>query len=306
MNFETIQPNTQKETEGKEKPLELISRKKSAELTAALEDIDHGTIKDLFVQEMRKSNGDSAEINYIEAENIEESDSINFYDGKLNYIGLNYSDAKEVGQRLGYDQSAQLLSTLIHEEAHAISKNTHDFNIDDDRLEVRSTSGYTKSLEKISGAYGEHYEIIKAAEALNEGVTDLIARELTLEYYRRKGKLSQTLKGQLEELGELRYRIEKIFVSALVRKIAKECSVPADVVWGSIKQGYFSGLNVLDEENIDLFDEILGENFSLSFFVESDDELIHDMIRHLREFVDDEWSEGQKAASKRLLRKLAA
>ncbi len=92
--------------------------------------------------------------------------------------------------------------------------------------------------------------------AFSEGVTELIAEEVFTEYLKRTGA-STELKGSKSAPEYIEgYLGMRPIVRAFIASVAERTGVPYEVVWGSIKQGYFVGEDLGQNELIETFGEI--------------------------------------------------
>lgn len=150
-----------------------------------------------------------------------------------------------------------ILSTLIHEEAHAASKNIVYVKPDGLMGKIKTIFSRNTDQTNVSGYHtnGEGYDLF---QVFNEGVTELIAQEVYDEYFRRSGDGSNH--GEETAYHET-YPGERAIVDIFCERIAHEVGVPRDVVWTSVKQGYFSGLPLSSQELKNAFEQIFSEEF---------------------------------------------
>ncbi len=130
---------------------------------------------------------------------------------------------------------------LFHEIAHSFSSN----RVREDReADINySESGYAQYTRE-----GDSYPDA-SNDYLNEGVTDLIAKEKMQEYLRRKG-LSQHVEAA-ERVSAITRKHPKRRVLKLIELISEKSGVDQGHVWGAMKQGYYSGLNVESAEFVE-------------------------------------------------------
>jgi hypothetical protein len=136
------------------------------------------------------------------------------------------------------------ISNLIHEETHAISGVV---SLDEGRENLGA--GYqvfdhqiSKDSEDIERGFGS---------GINEAVTDLIAEEVYKKYKQRTGSSSES--GSYVPA----YHSERTVTAAFVTHVAAIAEVPYEQVWGALKQGYFQGVNLKNNELGELYGEVL-------------------------------------------------
>jgi hypothetical protein len=184
------------------------------------------------------------------------------YDIDQNSIRLNLEIIKTEARLIGGEKYSEfssaidclvLLSALIHEEVHAVS-----FNRRGDRVIV---GGY-----KICVADAESNSWLELYTALDEGLTEMIARSLLVEYLKEDSELAKTeaAVGFLRKLKFERssYDLEVVLVDNLIKKIATTSGMSEETVRQAIVRSKLDGVDLAETELAQFLDEQTYVGFS--------------------------------------------
>lgn len=233
-----------------------------AEIRRAIErvikDIDFKVLSDIFEEERRRANAKGVSKFCGPGDvDVKEGDF-------QRVLGINHSIYIEIHsdevfngmQRRGKGVESipqTILSVLSHEEAHSVADNGRMF----DRLKFMAellslreavvfTSGYD-SLKKKGWRLSTQFSLF------NEGVTDLVGEEVFTEYIRRTGTKSTfdpATSGYYES-----YQGPRAVVKTFIAAIAQATDFPYDIVWNSLKEGYFTNRDLSGSEMYKAFQE---------------------------------------------------
>lgn len=278
-------------------------------LNEFLEPINFSVLEDIFREKVDKSGGEKSELNILGTENIVNEAESGSHGGRYyavdNIIGINMSDILSFANANDVDPRKVFLLFLVHEEAHAMGSNRIQIK-ENNQGEVDShfVSGIDRTYKKYDKNNNE-IERSSYGELFNEGVTDLIALEVACEYSKRTGEGTQKMQDKLMHVSNFSYTIEKEFVSAFVKKISEKCEIPEDIVWQSVKQAYFSGLNFKDDVISLQIEEIIGENFMDSFY-ESEPEDFDGLYfyDYLLDYSENQWTDECSRSAQRFINSL--
>ncbi|MFA6170904.1 MAG: hypothetical protein WC715_00365 [Patescibacteria group bacterium] len=246
--------------------VEMWGRQNLPEWESFFDKIDFNLLRDLF-SELEKKCGITADrSNFIWPEKIISSEATySNYDGKYNLIKLrapgSIPTSPESEKKYYYERLAEtygteemnMLHTIVHEEAHAISKNI---------CVGLEPSGHHKAHAKEiqSGYHNNDFGLF------NEGVTEKIAREILEKYlnssgwsneekelYRRNRKINPE---------KFTYSVEVTLVDAIIKKLAIKNKLPKDQIWNALKRGFIEGERIMEnKEIVSLFKETFGRDF---------------------------------------------
>ncbi|MFZ2187027.1 MAG: hypothetical protein WAV46_00115 [Candidatus Moraniibacteriota bacterium] len=271
--LERIRQLPEKSTEENDK-VDLDPGERLVEAKKVLEKVDFSVMQDIFSEMYRKS-GLQSEPKLIPLENIEvvgysggESNSVE----KRITIGADFSPwairsrqfhSREWRSEKQFTRGrlrADILSTFMHEQTHAISKNIRREEGKIERLKKQMKSFFF-GRQKVDNSSGYQMEGIEKGGfnvrhlPFNEAVTDKIGEEVYDEYLKRTGEKKFFLDHAGTQYGE-GYIGERAMVDIMIETLSASLDVPRDVVWDSIKQGYMLGVDLDESELSDAFDEI--------------------------------------------------
>ena len=231
--------------------------------------VDYETLKDIF-EGMRRRSGVSGEIGFCGPEKIVINDGwsggeYDFHNGIT--IGSSPLSRQEEHPISRAEFQNEILSTLIHEETHASSKNLKENPTGGKRLLAIVRSLFKKSDPyRLSGYDRTQLEKSRTKRAFtdfNEGVTDKIAEEVYGEYLQRTGETAKVSdKDRRAEYHVAAYLGSRAVVTAFVEIIAASSELPKQAVWEAIKQGYFTGIDLRQTELQQALEEVFSEGFS--------------------------------------------
>jgi len=247
---------------------EIEKSEYSAETRKVIEHIDFDVLRGLF-DTLRSRSGAEGESGFCGREKISIDDSRSggeFYPqkgvniGSLPFTSYDYSRPTRASFR------NNILCMVIHEETHASSRSVDKKLSTSKKISesVRSLFG-VRDLDYVS-AYGRRqYENGKFKSVfldLNDGITEMIAKEVYGEYLRTTGDSAtfSDSKTRAEYQNEI-YLGSRAMTQAFLEIIAKCTGVPSETVWGAIKQGYVTGLDFSETELSHSFEEIFSEGF---------------------------------------------
>jgi len=211
-----------------------------------LAQVDFAALREIFSEEVRRSGGNLEEMSFADTGSVEL-----YYDGKEKLAGY-FQDGKafinvrnEVFEIDGSLLPRYMLSTLIHEETHAAASErtcVTDEAIARMLRRSKTEAGTTYAAE--DGGYGEiiitQGKLSVAHKMLNEAITDTIANEVYDTYLERTGERSRYSDSEGNADFKQSYRPAREVLRFVLRRIAEKAELPEDVVWGAVKQGYFS------------------------------------------------------------------
>jgi hypothetical protein len=146
-----------------------------------------------------------------------------------------------------------ILSMVTHEETHAVAK--QEFIVKSHKI-----SNYSATLQGGYASFNTSLKFLLLPKAeyiflsFNEGVTELISREVLLEYMERRepeGRMAVNRPYQ---------KAINVF-NGICENICSECNIEKDVFWKVIQRGYFAGENLSGEKMERLFQNIFPEDF---------------------------------------------
>lgn len=153
------------------------------------------------------------------------------------------------------------LKNTVHEIVHSLGHNAI-------RFEKSTRRGMPRGGDSASGYVFQKHGKDLMFEGFNEGVTERIAHEVTLEHIKRKGEFFQykdELTGHINKFTLqkhfTRYGIYMFFVQSICEKIAAYSNLDTETIWRAVVRGYFAGDNLFQEKTKDLLDTSLGKHF---------------------------------------------
>ncbi len=226
------------------------------ELTKVIEGIDFTALKNVIFDILNKTGIDLERLKKVNPESIR---IVN--DASFESIAAYFQGVDLIGLRAGisdeYDEN-EILLFVTHEFVHSLSsmqrleEKYEKYNIIS-APETRYKLGLTESL--VSDL---PFRSFRKNDQVNEGLTELIAEAITVEFLRRKGENCD-----LSDLSSKLYPVGKDLVKILVFSISEKTGLPDDVVFLSLVRAMFSGefdafkLELEDEHSIsDLVDRL--------------------------------------------------
>lgn len=182
-------------------------------------------------------------------------------------------DAAKLSELAVYAEDPSLLayiflSSLIHEYTHATGANVQRGN-------ATAKGGSVQSAYNHQSIESYLKNPISTYQLFNEGMTELIERQVTAEYVKRNpiegadGAIvtSSTIRPVLEGRGKLPLSSEYLaslhFVERLIRHVADACELPEDILRDAFIAGYFNG-SAFQGDSGELLDEVMGEGFRVA------------------------------------------
>ena len=159
---------------------------------------------------------------------------------------LSSNDNKEQAE-LNY-----LLVALFHEETHAASFQDISYKKHFPELQAVRQSGYSATDVNLKW-YFPIPQFERIHWAFNEAVTELVSREIFLEY---TGNNTETAAPGFDAYKDSIELFEKI-----TEKICNECKIEKDFLWKVIQRGYFAGEDLSGDKMKRLFQDIFPKDF---------------------------------------------
>ncbi|KKU93939.1 MAG: hypothetical protein UY26_C0003G0089 [Candidatus Jorgensenbacteria bacterium GW2011_GWA1_48_13] len=247
---------------------ENADRESADVLADVIERIDFKALQNIFESIAAKSGIDPSKMNFVGPERFYDMtsmwDTLGRWNSEHNVIALNGSALKRSAERAGVDTELRVLSTLVHEEVHATSRYKSEI--------VKTQAG---DREKITTGYGKYRRGNRSKglkgevffDLLNEGVVELLAREVLLEYIRTTDftdsrKVKEFMEAHEQKPEEMSgYWLAIKFVDVLVDKVSVKTGTDRNSVWRSFVRGLYEGVDFETKEFSQPFQELFGENF---------------------------------------------
>lgn len=175
---------------------------------------------------------------------------------------------------VGVDQRIAACMVACHEQTHYVSH--HDCSIvseTDDEVVVREQVGMNEIFKLGKKEMGtNNLAIVGSGQQftfLNEGVTEMFAREVLGEYLQRDPEFASPDKQQeffdtLPKL-ELAYNPIVTVVEQLIKSVAKRTMVDEHTVREALYAAMFRGESMSDPVLVDAFDDLFGAGFTEKF-----------------------------------------
>lgn len=167
-------------------------------------------------------------------------------------------------------EQVDTLHALMHEEIHAVSRNTCT-GFSDVETEVGSITTSIELQTGLQQGKREAGDYKRSFNALNEGVVEKLARELTLEYMNETGWNSGSVwdpdgKRAFMNLlnshaDEMAYPYPIILVDSLVNKLGEKSGQDKRVIWQALVRALMHGEKFEEEDVALLFAESFGSEF---------------------------------------------
>lgn len=264
MGFESIRrfsKSPEQEAE-KEKVRELYAR--SQEI---IRGVDFGTLKDIFIEERRKAGVEKTDKFHCSLDRVSLRDlgiaAGGQQEGKvyLNPVVISEGQIDDNFEKIPPQKlnlEGEIVSTLIHEETHGAAMNTGSPVSPPTEIgALIRTYFFSKPARLDVSGYGSGGRFEKGRSQgmryffFNEAVTDKIAEDVWSEYRVRTGQHNGK-----EEKFRSNYFYVVSLLEAVLSHISVKTEVPYDEVWKSVKQGYFTGLDLDSTELAEAFDEL--------------------------------------------------
>lgn len=250
--------------------------RRSEAMEHALEKINFDILEQLFFKRVSRCGISKKDMNFLGKERMIGVPS-GFYGGsygtEANVIFLAEEDddqesEKEILEEYG-GKELYLLKRLIHEQCHSISKNILIDRYISRRGRKTNSGFYIEQsgyFRKGNGQQTWHEkEIFDTFHALNEGVVERLAREITLEYLEiskwpnaEAAVFRETVKYNPEKLA---YSEEVRLVDAMVRHLSAKTGQTEALVWESFVRGLIEGETFEKESVEELFEQAFGKQF---------------------------------------------
>lgn len=251
-----------------EKHAELVRERYPNEFeafSAFLDSVDWNMLHSIFSEYLEKSNVPKEMLNKIKRENVhlwlpEEDNPLAFFSPLSNDVAFFVSRLPKIVQsdsgKYHFEDNASLsfFLTLVHELTHSVSHNRVYFEGEGDDQEVEIVSGIWRGKEHI-------------LEGLNEAITERIAQEVVLRYFKRKGTgLTQAQEGLDRKLDYTKssYANHVAFLEGICARVDNAIGLQEGSTWGSLKRGYF-GEDIRDPAVMEVFSEIFDSKFLQKF-----------------------------------------
>ncbi len=256
-------------------------REKSPSLPEELAHIDFDTLHDILKKLLRRGRVGETPLNFIGPTDIFLEDtgpnSSVLADYAVDTVRIYKNNIEESSKKLGVDPAFIYLHTLVHEMIHAAAFGEATFHEGDkdsvrakvmvflkpivsqkigSRSHVKSGYSVVKDTEKLLGFKVVQQEILSL---FNEGVTEMLAQRIVLDYLQRTGygdveKRNNYKKAQVNIASA--YTEAVVFINAFINQLAERCGVPVDVARGGIINGYLNGEDIMSGETGRLFSDI--------------------------------------------------
>ena len=260
--------------------LEEKYREAQKMISEVISHINERVLYETFAEELGKSGGDIATMNFIPLEKIEhryENINIAEYGVSNNLIGIDIiTNAKVLEKKEVKPSDAQrrleILHSVIHEETHAVAHTTFleqtGINHDDEViLHAVVRAGYRKSEQRLTktptGIVSERTDVHRA---INEGVTELLAQRI-LKTYNQRSPLIDTTHAerdvfiqQLKKITGSSYSKEVYAAKLYATLLSEATGVPYENVENALVRGYLRGAEFISDEAVTLLDELLGDS----------------------------------------------
>ena len=298
----------------REKVAERISREaKNPELEAVLDAVDFEDLRNIYSDVARRYGIRS--MNFITREFISTDvwnpENMAEYDVEDNIIAI---DRNKIDKRFPPILSRNLLTLayLTHEEGHA-TQFTEKLSIFDENsaqygdVVRRERAGYYQDTTvMVEDRITSRRDLFRR---FNEGVNEKLSREVLLVYLERHPDFAtpeeiELLKRYYAEdphelvMGKwpLMYHRNVALVDHLIARISIETEVPQDVVWGSIVNGAYNGLDLMElqGEFEEMFSPGILERINKAWLKDQYEDLYDEILpsQHSQQVSSEEYIDG--------------
>ena len=233
--------------------VKTLEDENKSKLEQIVRSINFETLKDIFTELGRKA-GLEGDINFIPKNKIVLAADYTDYDPFTNELRLKGLTSISIMGR-----TADTLADICHEETHAVATSQHEGESKNETSgnELESRVSGLSYFERTGKDYSKDYY-----RWFNEGVTDKISKDVFRSYIHRIPTTDIETGKRIKEDGYVSgYPLAVLFVEGFCKRIARESSVPEDVVWGSLTRSYLHNENFDDVEVRDLLKEFFSESF---------------------------------------------
>ena len=241
--FERFKDNKLKEHE--------LMAKKHPKALAALdrlkEHFDFGVLNDIIREYLIKSGVKPENLNSVPIEDIlinssDINDNHAAYSAELNIIIFHPTTLEKL------DKTYDLSRLLIHEAIHAASYIRIKHSSVRKSIKIGYDHEWGGALTKLVG--------------FNEGVTELMAQEILLEYYRREGYGTKDAQGSLDNIAlSNRYKFYMWTVKSIAHRLDIYAGIEAGTSWKAIIRGALEGEDLQNPEFSKFFEALFPKGF---------------------------------------------
>lgn len=241
---------------------------KDPEIIHILNAVNFNTLRTIFNEHAIKSGVNSDNVTLVEREHIKKggnfSDHMGIYRFETNDIHLNEGAINLFStQDTAPDKVAFVLSTLFHEETHALVgfKRTEQ---EEDALFglLRKRTVFVKSgFQEAQKSYfiGNLGESTVKMCWFNEGMVDEMASDIFTEYLKRDPMKTLNPK---KEMGFVEhYPLACLFVRCFREQIAEVSGVPEEIVWNAMIHHYINNDSLFKDEIKEALEEVFSDQF---------------------------------------------
>lgn len=224
--------------------------------------INEELLRDIFAEYFQKAGSDISTMNWIPHNEVTIAPSPgDEYLDKAESISGSYDQERGIRlfpQFLKGDPS-EILWTLIHEQLHAISAVKSRTMIEfDDTGNLYGEINHKSGLRRVTATQQKsQVEITQNLyEAINEGITELIAEKIFREYLKRSGDGAESTFGDWQKATARRYVMREYryywqFAQLYIALIAAVTEVPEEVAEKAILRSYLRNGDILPPELVE-------------------------------------------------------
>jgi hypothetical protein len=247
-----------------------ISTELMAVFTELMGEVDFDLLWNSFEKELLRSGVGPERLNRLLPKDFDAGQNVEtmqaYYDLLSNTIRFDINFIAQIAQERAAGEKyetgvIQFIRLLVHEMAHAVSATRVESVENGEQGEgIAALSGYASFQGTLADA-----EFARSFEAFNEGVTERIAQEIETEYVKSKGEhvnaLAQNISTSLDPERLSHHSLFMSDVQIICEKVGDYVGIPAEVVWKGIKQGYFAGGTMFEENTLAMLSETFGSRF---------------------------------------------